>query len=542
MDGSAKPAAADGAATGASTGALAPFRYTAFTVLWTATVISNIGTWMHDVAAGWLMTSLSPSPFMVALVQTATTLPVFLFSLPAGALADIVDRRRLLIVVQAVMIVTAGTLGLLVLAGRVTPLTLLCFTFVMGSCAAFVAPAWQAIVPKLVERRDLRPAVALNSVGINVSRAIGPALAGVVIAAVGIWAPFFLNTLSFIVVVAALIWWHPPAAAARTLPPEQFVGALRAGLRYVRASGPMRATLVRAVAFFLFANAYWAMLPLIARDLLGGGPMLYGVLLGCVGFGAVSGAVLLPRLNAVLGPDRLVAAGTLGTAATLLVFALVRDPYAAGAMSLVAGASWIAVLSSLNVSAQTALPDWVRARGLSVFVTVFFGAMSAGSLVWGQAAAHLGIPAALVIAAAGAVAVIPLTFRWKLGQGETLDHAPSAHWPAPVVDETVTHDRGPVLVTVEYRIEPASAAAFVTAMDALEGERRRDGAHAWGLFEDTTEPGRYLEYFLVGSWLEHQRQHERVTRSDADLQAVAHAFHVAPDRPVVRHFVAPVRG
>ena len=233
--------AAGKVAPGPPTGPLAPVRSAAFAVLWTATMVSNIGTWMHDVAAGWLMTSLSPSPFMVALVQTATTLPVFLFSLPAGALADIVDRRRLLIAVQAVLIVTAGSLGLLVRAGLATPLTLLCFTFVMGTCAAFVAPAWQAIVPNLVPRSDLRPAVALNSVGINISRAIGPALAGIIIAGVGIWAPFFLNTLSFVIVVAALIWWHPPPAAARTLPPEQFLGALRAGLRYVRASRPMRA-------------------------------------------------------------------------------------------------------------------------------------------------------------------------------------------------------------------------------------------------------------------------------------------------------------
>lgn len=536
------PAATGGAeAPGAAPGPFAPFRHAAFAVLWTATVVSNIGTWMHDVAAGWLMTSISPSPLMVALVQTATTLPVFLFSLPAGALADIVDRRRLLIVVQSILLVLAGTLGVLVFLGAVSSAVLLGFTFAMGTCAAFVAPAWQAIVPKLVDRPALRPAVALNSAGINVSRAIGPALAGLVIAGVGIWAPFFLNTVSYVGVILALLWWRPPAAAARTLPPEHLGGALRAGLRYVRASTPMRATLARAMAFFLFASAYWALLPLIARDLLGGGPTLYGVLLGCVGIGAVSGAMLLPRLNALLGPDRLVAAGTLGTAATLVVFALVRDVYVVAAASLLAGASWIAVLSSLNVSAQTALPDWVRARGLSVFVTVFFGSMSLGSLVWGQAAAQFGMPAALLAAAAGAVLAIPVTFRWKLGQGEGLDLAPSMHWPAPLVADAVGDDRGPVMVTIEYRIDPARAAEFVTVMDRLSDERRRDGAYAWGLFEDAAEAGRFLEYFLVESWAEHQRQHERVTRSAADVQAAAREFHVDAAEPVVRHLVAPSR-
>lgn len=535
-------AAADRAdAPVAAPGPFAPFRYTAFAVLWTATVVSNIGTWMHDVAAGWLMTSLSPSPLMVALVQTATTLPVFLFSLPAGALADIVDRRRLLIVVQSILLVLAGALGVLVLLGAVSSVMLLGFTFAMGTCAAFVAPAWQAIVPKLVDRSALRPAVALNSVGINVSRAIGPALAGLIIAGVGIWAPFFLNTVSYVGVVLALLWWRPTAAPARTLPPEHLVGALRAGLRYVRASMPMRATLVRAMAFFVFASAYWAMLPLIARDLLGGGPTLYGVLLGCVGAGAVSGAMLLPRLNVLLGPDRLVAAGTLGTAATLVVFALVREVYIVAAISLLAGASWIAVLSSLNVSAQTALPDWVRARGLSVFVTVFFGSMSLGSLVWGQTAALFGIPAALLVAAGGAVLAIPVTFRWKLGQGEGLDLAPSMHWPAPLVADEVRDDRGPVMVTVEYRIDPARTAEFVTVMETLADERRRDGAYAWGLFEDTAEVGRFLEYFLVESWAEHQRQHERVTRSAADVQARAREFHIDTVEPVVRHLVAPSR-
>lgn len=523
----------------AGPGALAPFRYPAFVVLWTATVVSNVGTWMHDVAAGWLMTSLSPSPLMVALVQTATTLPVFLFSLPAGAVADIVDRRRLLIAVQSVLLVLAGILGVLVLLGLADALTLLIFTFLMGTCAAFVAPAWQAIVPALVERPVLRPAVALNSVGINISRAIGPALAGLVIATVGIWAPFFLNTLSYVGVILALLWWRPAPAPVRRLPPEHLVGALRAGLRYVGASAAMRAALIRAAAFFVFASAYWALLPLIARDLLAGGPGLYGVLLGCVGAGAVSGAALLPRLSARLGPDRLVAGGTLGTAATLVAFALVRETWAVAAMSLVAGASWIAVLSSLNVSAQTALPDWVRARGLSVFVTVFFGAMSLGSLLWGQAAVLFGIPAALLAAAAGAVLAIPVTRRWSLARDEALDLAPSMHWPEPIVAEGLPDDRGPVMVTVEYRVDPGRSAEFAAVMQTLADERRRDGAYAWGLFEDAAEAGRFLEYFLVESWMEHMRQHARVSRSAADLQARAREYHLGADGPLVRHLVAP---
>lgn len=504
--------------------------------------MSNVGTWMHDVAAGWLMTSLSPSPLMVAMVQTATTLPVFLFALPAGALADMVDRRKLLVLTKTVLLVAAAALGLLVFLERVTPALLLAFTFLMGAGAAFVAPAWQAIVPQLVPREALQSAVALGSAGVNVSRAIGPALAGVIIASAGIWAPFALNALSFLGVIVALLWWTPPPAPPRRLPPEHLPGALRAGLRYVRASAPMRAALARAVAFFLFASAYWALLPLVARELFGGGPALYGVLLGCVGAGAVGGAFLLPALKARLGPDRLVAAGTLGSAATLAVFALLREPLVAMAASVLAGVSWIAVISTLNVSAQTALPDWVRARGLSVFVTVFFGAMSAGSLLWGQVASALSIPAALLAAAAGAVAAVPLSLRWTLGQSETLDLAPSMHWPAPVVAAEVEPDRGPVMITVEYRVDPARAAEFAAAMQEVAQERRRDGAYGWGLFEDVAESGRYIEYFLVESWLEHLRQHERVTRADADVQARVRAYHVGPGEPKVRHYVAPEAG
>jgi MFS family permease len=520
----------------------APFRERAFLVLWLATVLSNVGTWMHDVAAGWLMTSLAPSPLMVAMVQAATTLPIFLFALPAGALADIVDRRKLLVGVQLALAVVALALGLVVYQGFATPWLLLAFTFVLGTGAALTAPAWQSIVPRLVPRPMLQPAIAMNSVGINISRAIGPALAGFIIVALGIAAPFLINAASYLLVVAALIWWRPSPGPQRALPPEHLFGAIRAGLRYARASGPLRATLCRAGAFFVFASAFWALLPLIVRETLAAGPELYGILLGCVGAGAVGGALLLPTLRAHVGSDRLTMGGTLGMALVLVVAATVRNPVAAAAASLLAGASWIAVLTSLNVSAQIALPDWVRARGLSIFVMVFFGSMSAGSLIWGQTANLVGIPASLVLAAAGAVLLLPLTRRWKLQQGEGLDLAPSMHWPAPVVAAEPDGDRGPVMVTVEYRIDPARADEFVAAMDGLSRERRRDGAYRWDLFADASDPGRYLEYFLVASWHEHLRQHERVTVADRDLQDRIRPFHVGAAPPVVSHFIAPLRG
>ena len=507
----------------ATVSAWAPFGHSAFAVLWTATVLSNVGTWMHDVGAGWLMTELSPSPFVVAAVQAATTLPIFLFALLAGAVADIVDRRKLLIGVNAAMGVTAGALALLVSLDLMTPLGLILFTFLLGTGAAFMAPAWQAIVPSLVPRSELGPAIALNSMGINVSRAIGPALAGFLIVALGLAAPFALNALSFLGIIAALLWWRPPPRPAGDLPPEHVVSAVRAGLRYAWNSAPLKATLIRAAGFFAFASAYWAMLPLITRQVLDGGPTLYGLLLACVGGGAVAGALVLPRIKRKLGADRTVAAGSLGTALVLLLFALVPNPVVAGLASALAGLSWIAVLSSLHVSAQTALPDWVRARGLSIFLTVFFA----------------GIPAALIVAAAGAALFIPVTWRAKLGQGEALDLAPSMHWPAPVVAEDAPGERGPVMTQIAYEVAENDRPAFVALMQNLAEARRRNGAYHWSLMQDAERPERFLETWIEASWTEHLRHHERVTAADKALQEQVRALLRNGAAPQVTHLLSP---
>ena len=336
--------------------AWSPFRYRVFAVLWIAMLLSNVGGWMHDVGAGWLMTTLNPSPLLVSLVQAATTLPVFLLALPAGALADIVDRRRLLLIAKIYMTVIAAAMGMVVLAGRMTPEGLLLFTVALGAGTALINPAWQAIVPQLVPRQQLASAVALNSVGINVSRAIGPALAGVAIATLGLASPFLLNAVSFLAVIGALLWWRPPAPARRQLPAERWVAAMRAGLRYARSSGPLKGTLLRAIGFLLFASAYWALLPLIAREQLDGNAELYGVLVTCIGAGAVAGATMLPRLRKRYGASRLVLFSSVGTAAVLVAFALLREPAFVAGACVLAGATWIAALSSFNVSAQMSLP------------------------------------------------------------------------------------------------------------------------------------------------------------------------------------------
>lgn len=514
--------------------AFAPFQSRAFAVIWTATLVSNIGMWMKDVASGWLMTDLSPSPLMVALVQAALTLPIFLLALPAGALADIVDRRRMLIAAQGFIALVGAALALAVATGVMSPWLLLALTFAGGVGAALAAPAFQSVVPELVDKATLRSAVALNSMGVNVARAIGPALGGLLLAAVGVATVYALDAISTLVVVGAFVWWRR-AKTSTTLPPESLGPAIATGLRYAAGADDLKIVLARAAAFFLFASAYWALLPLIAREQLGGGPTYYGVLLAAIGAGAVTGALLLPRLARRVSADALVLIGTLLTAAVAAALGRAPNAAAAPALLFVAGAAWITVLTNLNVAAQSSLPNWVRARGLAIYLMVFYGAMTAGSAIWGQLAATTSIATALETAAFGGAAVGLVVALLRLPKGEA-DLAPSLHWPEPAF--SVDLDRGPVLIEIEYRVAADLREAFLVAAHHFARRRRRDGAFGWRVFEDPDEPGRFVETFFAASWVEHLRQHRRVTKADQAVQVALNAFHTGPEPPKVRHLIA----
>jgi len=516
--------------------AWAPFRNRTFAVIWTATVVSNIGGWMYNVASGWLMTSLDPDPFMVSMVQVANSLPMFLFAIPAGVLADIVDRRRLLIFGESAIMITSTAFAALVWLHLITPVSLLVFSFIVTVGSAITAPGWQAVVPALVPKPDLPADIAANSVGINVSRAVGPAIGGFLVGASGIAAPFWLNAFSNAGVIVALVRWRLPKKSGTHLPPERFGNAMRTGLRHARYNPNLSATLIRATAFFVFASAYWALLPLVARKQIAGGPALYGVLLGTIGASAVGGAFVLRWLRGKFGADRLLSLTTLASAVATGLFALAHDSATAVAASLIAGASWIAAVSSLNVSAQIALPEWVRGRGLAVYVTVMFGALTIGSAIWGELAALAGLTVALLIAAAGAIIAIPLTRAWKLQTGAVDDLSPSMHWPAPITTSAIEPDRGPVLVTVEYHIDPKNREPFLHALTHSARERRRDGAYDWGIFEDPAKEGRFIETFLTDSWLDHLRQHQRVTKADHIVEQVVRRFQVG-DGPKTTHLI-----
>ncbi len=505
--------------------AWSPLQSSLFRGLWIATIVSNIGTWMQDVGAGWLMTSLTSSPSLVALVEAADSLPVMLLALPAGAIADIVDRRRLLIAVQTYLMLTVTALALLTWLDLTTAWVLLGFTFALGVGTALMMPAWAAIVPELVPVEELQSAIALNSIAINVSRTIGPAIAGVLVAAVGAWLVFALNALSYIGILTVLVRWRREHRKS-TLPAERFLTAIRVGVRFVTHTKALQAVLVRGGAFFLFASATWSLFPLIVRRELHQGPEIYGLLLTCIGVGAVGGALLLPRLRARISRDMMVAGASALYALAAVALAWLQNLGLLAVAMLATGMAWIAILSALQVSAQLTLPEWVRARGLAAFVVIFMGGMALGSILWGQVATHIGIPLTLTLAAGGLAAGIAATWHFRLGDHEVLNFAPSMDWPAPVLAETPEPDGGPVMVTIEYRVQDGHRADFVAAMQAVREMRRRNGAYFWQLFHDSEEPARFVECFMDESWLEHLRQHERASVADRELLARAKRYLV----------------
>ena len=518
-------------------GPWAPLQTALFRNLWIATIVSNVGTWMQDVGAGWLMTSLSSSPSIVALVEAADSFPLMLLALPAGALADIVDRRRLLIAIQFYLLLVTGTLGILTLLDMVTAWMLLGFVFVLGVGNAVMLPAWSAIVPELVPHDEMPSAVALNSVAINAARAVGPAIAGILVAAVGVWLVFVLNALSYVGILAVLLRWRREHHKS-TLPAERFLTAIRVGMRFVMHTHALQVVLIRGGAFFVFASATWSLFPLIVRQELGRGPEIYGLLLTCIGIGAVAGAMLLPRVRARISRDALVAGSSALYALAALALAYVQNIGLLAVAMLATGVAWISILSALQVTAQMTLPEWVRARGLASFFVVFMAGMALGSILWGQVATRIGIPAALTIAALGMVAAIGLTWRFKLGQHQVLDFRPTLDWPAPVLAETPEPDSGPVMVTIEYRVQPAKRTEFVAAMQAVREMRRRNGAYFWELFHDSADTARFVECFMDESWIEHLRQHERASVSDREIRERAKQFMVEGESTISQHWLA----
>jgi MFS family permease len=520
---------------GADPSVFAPLLRPLFRALWVAGAVSNVGTWVQNVGAAWLVAESSSSGLMVALVQAAASLPVFLLALPAGALADIVDRRRLLIGAQAWMLAVASALAAVTYLGLATPWVLLATTFLLGLGVALSGPAWQAVVPEVVPRAEVPATVALNSASLNLGRAVGPALGGVLVAAAGAGAAFLFNAASFVGLLVVLAWWARPKEQS-VLPAERFAGAMRAGLRFVRHSPPFRAVLVRAGVFVIGGSGLWALLPVVTREDPSRGPAAYGLLLGCLGAGAVAGLALLSPLQRRLGHGSLVSFGSAAFALATVGVAWVPSFAVWCALLVPAGAVWLLVLTRLNAAAQAAPPRWVRARALAVYLLMFFGGMAGGSVLWGFAADRIGTAWALTAAACWLVVGVAAGLRFPLPEGGE-DHEPSGHWPEPVILPSLTTEGGPVVVTVEYRINPAREAEFLAALRPLREARLRGGAIRWDVLRDAADEGRFLEVFMAESWLDHLRHHERVSEADRFVQDRVRAYHLGESPPTVTHLI-----
>ncbi len=516
--------------------AWSPFRHRVFRDLWIAQFVSNVGTWMQTVGAVWVMLELKGSPTFVALVATASSLPTVFLGVAGGALADLLDRRRLLLVTQILMLAAAAALAALDASGGLTPSSLLALTFALGVGAALNNPAWQAIQPELVPRDEFPQAVTLGGASINLGRALGPALGGFILAVAEPWLVFALNALSFGAVVVVLWRWRREPDEANG-PAERFAGAVRAGVRYAFFSHSLTGVLVRAGSFSLASAGLMALLPVYAKDVLGLGSGGLGLLLAGFGGGALIAAILLPRVRARLGQDAVLASGALCVAAALLALAVTRWAPLAMVVMVVAGAAWLLCLSTFNVASQEALPGWVRARGLAMYLTAFTAGIALGSAAWGYLADSLGTPATFAWGAL-AVALTPLLgLRWRLAAISDLDLTPAPMY-APEMRLAVDDASGPVFVTVAYEVAPQAVDEFQRAVRRVGRARRRTGAVRWSVYRDAAAPQRFVEMFIAPSWQEHVRQHDRRTVSDAALQDDLRAFLSEGTEPEVTHFIA----
>ncbi len=521
----------------------APFRHRDFRTLWTATLISNFGALVQSVGAAWMMTQLTDSATLIALVQASNTLPIMIFALISGALADIFDRKTLLLAAQLFMATISVLLAVLTWQGWITPILLLSLTFLIGVGQAVYNPPWQASMQDLVPRADLPAAVSLNSVGFNLMRSVGPAAGGIITAAFGAAAAFAVNAVSYIPLLGALLRWHPQTPP-RTTSPEPFVAAVGAGLRYVALSPNLMRVLIRGALFGFSAIVIMALLPLVAKEQPQGGSMLFGLLLGCFGLGAIGGALLNPRLRERLNNENVVRLAFAGFAASALMLAWTDAVWAHALAMLPAGASWVLALSLFNVTVQLSTPRWVVARALALYQTAVFGGMALGSAVWGAVASTHGVDVAM------AAAAVPLILGAVLGQWlripefGTLDLDPVNRFREPALRLDLRGRSGPIMVMVDYEIDQKDVPEFLRLMALRRNIRRRDGARNWALLRDLENPERWTESYHIATWDEYVRHNLRRTKADYETYQELHALHRGAQPPVVhrmieRHTVGP---
>ncbi len=513
-----------------------PLKFPLYRVMWTAMTVSNIGTWMNEVGVTWLMASMAPSNLMIALIQTATTLPFFLLAYPAGTLGDIFNRRTLLVVLHLWMLASAVVLAMLTYTGITNEWWLLALTFSLGAGNAMMRPPWSANIPTFAPREQLSNAVTLNSLSTNISKAIGPAIGGVLIAASGPALVFGLNAVSFVYLLAALILRHPKTANIHSrLPMERFADGMRAGVRFIAHDRDLRAVLVRCGACFVFVSAFWSMMPVIVIRELGASAQTYGLLIGATGLGSIVGATVLPALRRHSSHNSQFGVGCLMLTLALLAIAFARNYWLLAALALLVGLCWIVVFSTVVVTAQLITPGWVLARILSIVMLVYGGTTAAGSAFWGYVSDLFSVRVALMAAALGLLLSLTLSRRFPIPQESNRESGGSFPLKQPEYFARIRPHSGPVMVTLEYRIEPVQRTEFVALMRQMRPLRRRNGANFWELFEDAEHPECFQETFMIESWLAYLRQCERETSADRALeQKVIDGF----GQPRVKHYVA----
>ncbi|HEX2136505.1 MAG TPA: MFS transporter [Microvirga sp.] len=501
--------------------------------MWAATLISNFGGLIQSVGAAWLMTSLTGSAGLVALVQASTTLPIMLFSLAAGAIADNYDKRAVMLVAQSFMIAVSLVLAGCTSLGLITPWSLLSFTFLIGCGTALNNPAWQSSVRDMVPRHDLSQAIALNSVGMNIARSLGPALGGMIVATAGAAAAFAVNACSYVGLIGVLLL-RRPERQARLLPPESLGSAMGAGIRFVAMSPMIRTVLFRAFVFGLAGSAVQALMPLVARDLVGGGPVTFGLLLGAFGMGAIAGGLFSSHIRQARGTEGLVRLSFMGFAACALVTAFSASTALTMLAMALGGACWVLALSSFNVAVQVSSPRWVVGRTLALYQTAAFGGMAVGSWAWGLVAEQFSISEALALSALVHVLAVLVGLRWVLPQDQEANLEPLNRWREPSLSLDIQHRSGPIVVTIEYRIREEDVREFLALMAERRRIRRRDGARHWHLLRDLADPELWTERYDTPTWLDYVRQAQRITQADARIVDRLRELHRGPEPPQVR--------
>ena len=515
-----------------------PLRDPTFRMLWIVWAVSSVCLWANDVAAAWVMTTLTSSATLVALVQTASALPVFLLGLPSGALADIIDRRRYFIFTQGWIAANAAVIFMVTAFGAMNATLLLTLVFLNGVGLAMRWPVFAAIVPELVPRAQLPSALALNGVAVNLSRVVAPLMAGAIIAAAGSEYVFALNGVLSIACAIALVRWKREVKPPSVLPGERFLGAMRLGWQYVRESRRMKDALVLTASFFMHSTAVIALMPLVALRVGHGGAGTYSLLYASLGVGAVIAATQLPRMRMRWNRDQLALRGAILQAASTVVVAVAPTAWIVVPAMFMAGVAWITTANSVTVSAQLALPDWVRARGMSIYQMAIMGASALGAFIWGRIAEWTSVPVSLGCAAASLLVALAFTRKRVLEGAQEEDLTPTHPWQEPEAVLPIELEDGPVMITLEYIVDPERRGEFESIMAETRSSRLRQGAVSWGLFEDVQRPGRFVEYFACDSWADYLRRFDRFTAMDERLHAMRHAFHLGDEPPRISRFIA----